>query len=107
MQVIGGDATDGAVAVMRIQAPALLATFASFGISTILLVLRRYRELLAINALGLVTVAVVALLLVPGHGAKGAAIAVLAAEWLIVLCQAAVLRRALRNAPAATLGSTH
>jgi O-antigen/teichoic acid export membrane protein len=107
MQVIGGDATDGAVAVLRIQAPALLATFASFGLSTILLVLRRYRELLAVNALGLAAVAVLALLLVPGHGAKGGAIAVLAAEWIVALTQAGVLWRAMGNAPRTALPSAH
>lgn len=106
MQVIGGDATDGAVAVMRIQAPALLATFASFGLSTILLVLRRYRSLLAINVLGLAVVLVLALLLVPDHGAKGGATAVLAAEWLIALTQAGVLWRAMGNPPGAALAST-
>jgi O-antigen/teichoic acid export membrane protein len=105
MQVIGGDSTDGAVAVMRIQAPALIATFASFGMGAILLVLRRYRELLAINAAALIAVVALALVLVPDHGAKGAAIAVLISEWLIALAQGGVLWRAMGNAPNAPLTS--
>ena len=105
MQVIGGDATNGAVAVMRIQAPALIATFASFGMGAILLVLRRYRELLVINALALAIVVTAALILVPGHGAKGAAVAVLMGEWLVALAQASVLWRAMGNAPKTALAS--
>jgi O-antigen/teichoic acid export membrane protein len=105
MKVVGGDATDGAVAVMRIQAPALIATFASFAMGTILLVLRRYRELLAVNLAALAATVAIALILVPDHGAKGGAIAVLAGEWLIALAQGGVLWRAMGNAPRAALAS--
>jgi O-antigen/teichoic acid export membrane protein len=105
MQVIGGDATDDAVAVMRIQAPALIATFASFAMGSILLVLRRYRELLAVNLAALAVTAAIALLLVHEHGAKGGAIAVLVGEWLIALTQGGVLWRAMRNAPSSALAS--
>lgn len=105
MKLIGGEATEGAVAVMRIQAPALLATFASFGLSTILVVLRLYRQLLVVNAVGFALVVALALWLVPDHGAKGGAVAVLVTEWLIALAQAGVVWRAIGNGPRAALAS--
>jgi O-antigen/teichoic acid export membrane protein len=105
MELIGGDETEGAVAVMRIVAPALIATFASFAMGAVLLVLRRYRELLVVNLAALAAVVALALILVPDHGAEGAAIAVLVGEWLIALTQAGVLWRAMGNAPNAALAS--
>jgi O-antigen/teichoic acid export membrane protein len=105
MQLIGGDATDDAVAVMRIQAPALIATFASFAMGAVLLVLSRFRALLTINIAALIATVTLALVLVPDHGAKGGATAVLVGEWLIALAQAGVLWRAMGNAPEAALTS--
>jgi O-antigen/teichoic acid export membrane protein len=105
MQLIGGDATDDAVDVMRIQAPALIATFASFAMGAILLVLHRYRALLVVNIAALAATVTLALILVPDHGAKGGAVAVLVGEWLIALAQAGVLWRAMGNAPEAALTS--
>jgi O-antigen/teichoic acid export membrane protein len=90
---------------MRIQAPALIATFASFAMGAILLVLRRYRELLVVNVAALVATVALALILVPDHGAEGAAVAVLTGEWLIALAQGGVLWRAMGNAPRAPLPS--
>jgi O-antigen/teichoic acid export membrane protein len=70
-------------------------------------VLHRYKELLVVNLTALAATVVIALVLVPDHGAKGGAIAVLAGEWLAALAQAGVLRRAMGNAPGAALASRH
>jgi O-antigen/teichoic acid export membrane protein len=95
MRLIGGHSTEGAVDAMRLLAAALIATFAAFGMGAVLLVLRRYRALLVINAAALVLVVALALALVPDHGAGGGAAAVLAGEWFIALAQAGVLWRAI------------
>jgi O-antigen/teichoic acid export membrane protein len=100
MNLIGGESTKGAVAVLRIEAPAIAATFASFGLGAVLLVLRRYRELLTINVLALVVALAGSLVLVPSHGARGAAVAALAGELTIAIGQTTVLIG--RVVPAAT-----
>jgi O-antigen/teichoic acid export membrane protein len=102
MRLLGGDAMSDAVAVLRITAPAVIATFASFLMGAVLLVLRRYRELLAVNVIALALVSGLALTLVPSYGAQGAAVAVLCGEWWIAAGQALTLRRVLwgRMAPA-------
>jgi O-antigen/teichoic acid export membrane protein len=105
MDLIGGNRTDAAVPVMRIAAPAVIATFASFAMGAVLLVLRRYRELLAINVATLALALGLALALVPAHGARGAAVAVLASEWFLAVAQAVVLVRALGSGPGARLPS--
>lgn len=105
MPLLGGDALQGSVPVMRIAAPALVATFASFAIGAVLLVLRRYRELFAVNLGALGVVLALALALVPAHGAKGAAVAVLCGEWCIALGQALALWRALAKLPRPPLPS--
>jgi O-antigen/teichoic acid export membrane protein len=103
MRLIGGDAMSDAVPVLRITAPAVIATFASFAMGAVLLVLRRYRELLAVNVIALVVILGLASLLVPRYGAQGAAVAVLCAEWVIAAGQAVALRRVLWRRPAAVL----
>lgn len=94
MDLIGGKATDGAVSVLRIMAPIPATTFALFGMGAILLVMRRYRALLAVNVAALATALGLALVLVPSHGARGAAWAALAGEVVAVAGQLAALLRA-------------
>ena len=97
MDLIGGDRTDAAVPVMRIMSPAIATIFAAFGMGAVLLVLRRYRALLLVNLAALTTALGLALALVPGHGARGAAWAALAAELVLFAGQLAALRRAIRR----------
>jgi O-antigen/teichoic acid export membrane protein len=80
IEVVAGEAFEGSVDVLRIQGPAILGTFllATWGFA--LLSLRRYRELIACNAVALTVAAGVTVVLVPAHGAVGAAIATTAAE---------------------------
>jgi O-antigen/teichoic acid export membrane protein len=94
MDVIGGSRTQAAVPVMRIMAPVAATTFAAFGMGAVLLVMRRYRELLAVNVVALAVAAGLALALVPGHGARGAAWATLAGELVAVVGQLIALLRA-------------
>jgi O-antigen/teichoic acid export membrane protein len=97
MDVIGGARTDGAAPVLRIEAIAVATTFAAFGMGAVLLVLRRYRELLLVNLSALAVALAAALALVPAHGARGGAIAAVAGEAVLAAGQALALGRALRR----------
>jgi O-antigen/teichoic acid export membrane protein len=80
MRVIGGAEFEPAGNVLRIQVVALLF-IALYQIWTVALVaLGRQRQLIITNALGLLAVAVFAAILVPPLGAKGGAIASVAAD---------------------------
>jgi O-antigen/teichoic acid export membrane protein len=80
MRVIGGPEFEPAGDVLRIQVVALLF-IALYQIWTVALVaLGRQRQLIFTNALGLVAVAVFAVALVPPLGAKGGALASVAAD---------------------------
>jgi O-antigen/teichoic acid export membrane protein len=83
MRVIGGKEFEPAGNVLRIQVVALLF-IALYQIWTVALVaLGRQRQLIFTNALGLLSVAVFAAVLVPSFGAKGGAIASVAADMLL------------------------
>jgi O-antigen/teichoic acid export membrane protein len=80
MRVIGGAEFEPAGNVLRIQVVALLF-IALYQIWTVALVaLGQQRQLIFTNALGLLAVAVFAMILVPPLGAKGGAIASVAAD---------------------------
>jgi O-antigen/teichoic acid export membrane protein len=80
MRVIGGKEFEPAGNVLRIQVVALLF-IALYQIWTVALVaLGRQRQLIFTNALGLIAVAVFAAILVPTLGAKGGAMASVAAD---------------------------
>ena len=97
MDLIGGDAADGADVVLRILAPTVFTTFAAFGTTASLLVMRRYREVLSVNVVALAIVLAAALSLVPGDGARGGAVAVVIGEVFMALAQGVLLFRALRG----------
>jgi O-antigen/teichoic acid export membrane protein len=83
MRVIGGPEFEPAGDVLRIQVIALLF-IALYQIWTVALVaLGRQRQLIFTNAVGLVAVAVFAAALVPPLGAKGGAIASVAADMVL------------------------
>ncbi len=94
LSILAGDAGKPSVVVLRIQAPALLATFVAVACGFSLLSIRRHRSLLVANAVALAFSVALTVLLVPGLGARGAAIATTAAEWALALVTFALLVRA-------------
>ncbi len=92
IHVIAG--ADPSIAVLRIQAPALIASFVAVACGYPLLMRRRYREVLLANLLALAISAALTLALVPSMGARGAALAALVAEAGLAVSQIAMLKRA-------------
>jgi O-antigen/teichoic acid export membrane protein len=93
IQVLAGAAGTPAVAVLRLQSLALVATFIAMASAFPLLSLRCHREVLVSNLAALVANVVLTLVLVPVSGARGAAIAGVVAESCLALSQAAFLMR--------------
>ncbi len=83
--VIGGPKYAGSVPVLRIQGIALAASFMVAGWGFALLTIKRYRALLAINALALVASCALTLTLAATHGATGAAFATLCGEGILLV----------------------
>jgi O-antigen/teichoic acid export membrane protein len=94
IEILTGHGTGPSVAVLRIQAVAILATFANVACAYPLLSLRRYRDLLLANLVALGTSAVLVVALVGPLGARGAAIAATAGEVGLALAVAVLLVRA-------------
>jgi O-antigen/teichoic acid export membrane protein len=80
IDVVAGDEFDPSTGVLRLLGPALAGTFLIAGGGYGLLAIRAYGAILVANAGAIVTVVALTVLLVPGHGAEGAAIALTAAE---------------------------
>jgi O-antigen/teichoic acid export membrane protein len=99
VQVIGGDAFASAIGVVRLQAIAIGLMFVVFNLGAAVFVLREHRRLALFNAAGLICVVVLALLLVPGHGARGAAIASICGEATMLIGYGAVVARRRRADP--------
>jgi O-antigen/teichoic acid export membrane protein len=93
MDVIGGDQADPSVPVLRIQGPALIATFLAATYQFGLLSLRNHKALLGVNAAALVTSVGLTVALVGPYGAQGAAVATLAAEVVLAAGSLAFLSR--------------
>lgn len=98
IDVLAGGASQPSVALLRILVVALIPTFLTVAGGFTLLSLRRHREILAANAAAVVAVVATGALLIPRHGATGAAIALLVAE----LTLAAMVLGALIGARPAT-----
>ncbi|HEX3872629.1 MAG TPA: oligosaccharide flippase family protein [Solirubrobacteraceae bacterium] len=96
IHVLAGDHADPAVAVLRIQGIAVVATFVSVACGVPLLTLRRYRDALLANGVALAISVVLTLGLIGPLGARGAAIAALAAEVALAVI---VVARLLAAAP--------
>ena len=94
IQLLAGDEGAPAADVLRIQAPAVIATFVAVGCAFPLLSLRRHREVLVANVLALVGSVSLTLALAPWLGAEGAAAATVVAELLLAGGMAVMLRRA-------------
>jgi O-antigen/teichoic acid export membrane protein len=80
VDIVAGDEFAPSADVLRIQAVALLATFAGAPLGYALLSLRRHGALLAITSGALALNCVLVPILADAHGAEGAAAATLAAE---------------------------
>jgi O-antigen/teichoic acid export membrane protein len=101
VRLLAGAEFGPSVPVLRIQALALAANFVAVAASYGLLSAGRNRSILAANACALTSTVVLNLVLASQFGAKGAAIATAAAEWLLAAALvAAVVRvdRELRSA---------
>ncbi len=99
IHVIAAHKADPAIAVLRIQGLSLIASFVAVACGYPLLMMRRYREVLASNLLALAISAILTLSLAPSLGARGAAVAALVAEVGLALSQAVMLKRAVPAVP--------
>lgn len=93
IKVVAGSKYLASVSVLEIQGLAIITTFlvATFGFA--LLSLQLYRTLLWSNAAAVLVATVVAVVLIPGGGARGAAIAPTAAEAVLAAAYAYGLAR--------------
>jgi O-antigen/teichoic acid export membrane protein len=97
IRLIGGAAEAPAVPVLRIQGLALVATFVIVACGYPLLAEKRYREVLLANVIGLVASLALTFALVPSYGAKGGAVATVAAELSLAAASAVLLARSERG----------
>ena len=93
IEVVAGAKFHPSIGVLEIQALAIITSFIAAILGFTLLSLRRYRELLRANALAVLVVTVLAFVLIPAYGARGAAIAPTAAEACLGLAYAVSLAR--------------
>jgi O-antigen/teichoic acid export membrane protein len=94
IQVVAGPGFDGSVSVLQIQSLALITSFLLATWALALLALKRYREVLIANLIAAVVSIVGTLVLVPPLGARGGAIAIVAAEATLVAASVYLLHRA-------------
>lgn len=80
VHLVAGPQFAGAAAVLRIQGLAMIASFLVAGWGFALISVKRYRGLLAVNALAFAVSCVLTLTLAAAHGARGAALATLCGE---------------------------
>jgi O-antigen/teichoic acid export membrane protein len=97
IHVVAGDAFDASVPVLRIQSLALITSFLLATWALALLALKRYREVMFANLLAAVVSIGGTFALVPPLGAKGGAIAIVAAEAALVLASIYFLHREHRD----------
>lgn len=97
VSVVAGPKFHPAIPVLQIQSGAILTSclVATFGF--VMLSLQMYRSLLWSNAAAVLVATVLASVLIPGTGSKGAAIAPTAAEAVLALCYATSLARRDRS----------
>lgn len=94
IDVIAGDEYERAVPVLRILAPAVVASFLLALAAFALLALNRQRWLIVINASGLAVAIALAIPLTNAHGAEGGALATVIGESLIAVLSFAALAKA-------------
>jgi O-antigen/teichoic acid export membrane protein len=98
MRILGGDELEPAADVLRIQAIAAGLVFPSFAAGAALFALRRHRDMVIANATALVVAVAFAFALVPGHEARGGAVAMVCGEAVLFFAEIAFLLRAFRSA---------
>jgi O-antigen/teichoic acid export membrane protein len=91
---VAGPGFEPSVAVLRILSLAMITTFLVATFAFALLSLRLHRALLVANGIAVVIATVATLVLVPLDGARGGAIAPIAAEGCLALAYATALFRA-------------
>ena len=91
IQIVAGADFEPAVKVLQIESVALLSGFLAVTGALALVSMHRHLALLLGNLAGLATIVVLAALLVPDHGAEGAALALVIADSGLVLLYGAVL----------------
>jgi O-antigen/teichoic acid export membrane protein len=94
IKFLAGPAGEPSVAVLRLQAVALLATFIAVACGFVLLSLHRHRDLMLANLVALLISAGLLVALVDPLGAKGAAIATASAECVLALVSTLFMTRA-------------
>jgi O-antigen/teichoic acid export membrane protein len=111
IDVVAGAKFHASIGVLEIQALAIVTSFVAAILGYALLSLREYRRLLRANALAVSIVTILSVVLIPAHGARGAAIAPTAAEACLGLAYAvslarskAHLRLSLRVVPGLAIG---
>lgn len=93
VKVLGGGQFAGSVPVLRLQAFAMIGTFASAPASFGLLAIGAYRPVLVVNAVALSATGVAAGLLAASSGATGAAAATVGGEALVAVMMGIALAR--------------
>jgi O-antigen/teichoic acid export membrane protein len=91
VQVIGGPGYPGAATILRILGAGVIATFLSAVLAFTLLALGAYRALIATSIGAVVLAVALCAILIPAHGARGAAIVTLVLELGLACAYAAVL----------------
>jgi O-antigen/teichoic acid export membrane protein len=91
IEVVGGHEAAPAAPVMRIECIVLALLFLTVTWQNVLIALRAHRPLLVVNAGALVVLVALSFALVPSHDAKGAAVAVVIGEAVLMISSAAVL----------------
>ena len=92
--VVAGTGFGPSVSVLQIQGLAVITSFGVALFGSLLLSLRLFGALLRANALAVFVATTLSLILIPGHGAQGAAIAPTAAEACLAIAYYWSLRRA-------------
>jgi O-antigen/teichoic acid export membrane protein len=92
--VVAGPGFKPAVSVLQIQGLALITSFMVAVFGSLLLSLRLYRSLLTANGIAVAVATILSVALIPGLGARGAAIAPTAAEACLAVAYAWSLFRA-------------
>ena len=100
IDIVAGPDFGPAVEVLQLLAPAIIGTFllATWGYA--LLSIRRHRAILISNALALVVAGGSSAILIPAHGARGAAVSLVLAELTLAAAYGVSLTRARSQPPA-------
>ncbi|HEY1539259.1 MAG TPA: oligosaccharide flippase family protein [Solirubrobacteraceae bacterium] len=93
IEVLVGHKHHPSVGVLQIQSVAVLASFVSVAAGFALLSLRRHREMLIATFAPLVCAIVLALVLTPTYGARGAAVTAVCADFALAAAVTALLMR--------------